>query len=142
MNFQNYVRTPFAIKALEVTEENFEDVAAFCGKSIEVTSKGDRYIFVNRRIIPTGSKIFVGWWITLMDDNVRCYPPRSFNSQFVPLEATTEFVVEPPVESAVDSSQKLGENAAASLEAAIEANQDIVKLLTTNSPIDLEADED
>lgn len=142
MNFQNYVRTPFAIKALEVTEENFEDVAAFCGKSIEVTSKGDRYIFVNRRIIPTGSKIFVGWWITLMDDNVRCYPPRSFNSQFVPLEGTTEFVIEPPSSEEESFSTLATERAAASIEAAIEANQDIMKILTTNSPIDLEADED
>lgn len=142
MIFQDYVRTPFAIKAIEVTEDNFEDVAAFCGKSIEVTSKGDRYIFVNRRIIPTGSKIFVGWWITLMDDNVRCYPPRSFNSQFVPLDGKTEFVVEPPSSEEDSFSTLETERAVASLEAAAEANRDIVDMLTTNSPIDLEVDED
>ena len=151
MEFKNYVRTPFTIKALEVTEDNFDEVAAFCGKSIETTANGDRYIFVNRRIIPTGSKIFVGWWITLMDDNVRCYPPRSFSSQFVPMNGKVEFTLEADDSEPVDVLPTPSiDRALSALDEVAKANRDIIDILendpsrglTTNSPIDLEVDED
>ena len=134
MEFKEYVRKPFTVKAVEVTEENFEEVAAFCGKSIQVTQKGDRFILVNRRIIPTGTKIFVGWWITVMDDNIRCYPPKSFDSQF----------------ALVAESGSSLDGAFAALDEAQRLNREIIDILegnpgsalTTNSPIDLEVDED
>jgi hypothetical protein len=137
MDFKDYVRKPFTIKAVEVTDENFEEVAAFCGKSIQVTQKGDRFILVNRRIIPTGTKIFVGWWITVMDDNIRCYPPRSFESQFTKATESGE------IGSSID-------NALSILDEVQKTNREIIdildgnpeQVLTTNSPIDLEVDED
>jgi hypothetical protein len=137
MDFKDYDRKPFTIKAAEVTDENFEEVAALCGKSIQVNQKGDRYILVNRRIIPNGFKIFVGWWITVMDDNIRCYPPRSFESQFV-------------VSGQSDTMTHI-DNALAILDDVQKTNREIIDLLddnietvlTTNSPLDLlEVDDD
>ena len=136
MDFKDYIRKPFTIKAVEVTEENFEEIAALCGKSIQLTEKGDRFILVNRRVIPNGTKIFVGWWITVMDDNIRCYPPRSFNNQFTPVSEQSE------------ASSHL-DNAFTALDEAQRLNREIIDILdashaplATNSVIDLEVDED
>jgi len=136
MEFKDYIRNPFTIKATEVTEDNFEEIAALCGKSIEHTQKGDRFILVNRRIIPNGTKIFLGWWITVMEDNIRCYPPRSFHAQFSP-------TAEHGITSHID-------NAFAALDQAQRLNREIIDILdnspasalTTNSPLDLEVDDD
>lgn len=138
MDFKDYARKPFTIKAAEVTDDNFEEVAALCGKSIQVNQKGDRFILVNRRIIPNGFKIFVGWWITIMDDNIRCYPPRSFESQFVVVDEDSDTLTHI-------------NNALAILDDVQKTNREIIDLLddnvetvlTTNSPLDLlEVDDD
>lgn len=124
MEFSNYIRKPFSIKALEVTEDNFEEVAALVGKDIQMTSKGDRYIVVNRRIIPNGFKIFLGWWVTVMDDNIRCYPPKSFNAQFEPIgDGVNAFDIEPQPDVNI-SSEPIFENLTAAFESAADLELD------------------
>ena len=134
MDFKDYIRKPFQIKAVEVTQENFEEIAAFCGKAIQTNQKGDRYILVNRRVIPNGFKIFVGWWVTVMDDNVRCYPPKSFDSQFAPITESGSSLDN--AFTALDEAQRLNREIIDILEGKPEST------LTTNSPVDLEVDED
>ena len=92
LTFTNFVRTPFRVKALEITEENIEQVAKLIG---EVRSKGkNKYIATDRRIIPNVPRAHIGWFLTEHADNYRCYHPDVFNSQFrqMPDGDTVSFV--------------------------------------------------
>lgn len=83
LNFKSFVRVPFSVEATEITEENIEDIARYVG---EVRTKdGEKYIALDRRIIPNVGKAFVGWWFTRLGENLRCYSPKIFNEQFAPM---------------------------------------------------------
>lgn len=76
-----YVRKPFAVKAVRITEENIEELAEQLG---EVKVKGrEKYISLDRRIVPNVGRAFVGWWVTRLGDNLRCYSNKVFRDQFV-----------------------------------------------------------
>lgn len=79
--FTDYVRKPFKIEAVQITDDNMDELCELVGK--EVQSKGNtRYIVLNKRIIPNGFRAYVGWWVTQMGDQLRCYPNRIFHDQF------------------------------------------------------------
>lgn len=80
MEFQIYNRNPFTVEAVMITRENIEEVAGLIG---EYRSKGDDcYISLNRRIVPHITRAYLGWWVTRVDNNFRCYSPKAFNEQF------------------------------------------------------------
>jgi hypothetical protein len=82
--FSEFIRTPFPVEALQITEENMEEVCKLIG--LEIKSKGNvRYILVDRRIVPLGTKAYVGSWVTRMGVKLRCYPNHIFTKQFVPM---------------------------------------------------------
>lgn len=86
LEFDRFVRTPFAVKATKITEENIEEVAKLVG---DVRTKNDeRYIALDRRIVPNVGRAFVGWWVTLLGDNLRCYSPKVFAEQFMEMPET------------------------------------------------------
>ena len=79
-DFETFVRTPFAVRATKITEENIEDIAQMVG---EVRSKnGEKFIALDRRVVPNVSRAFVGWWVTVLNGNIRCYAPKVFGEQF------------------------------------------------------------
>lgn len=81
MEFQQFIRRPFTVEAIEITAENIEEVAALVGK---LQMKGDTpFIVLDRRIVPSVNKAYVGWWMTRLGDNYRCYSPKVFTAQFV-----------------------------------------------------------
>jgi hypothetical protein len=83
MEFLKFVRKPFMIEAVQITEENMDELCKLIGH--EVRPKGDtRFIVVNKHIVPNGYRAYVGWWVTKMGDNLRCYPNRVFIDQFIP----------------------------------------------------------
>lgn len=81
IQFERFVRTPFVVEAVQITEENLEEIAAIIG---EVKEKdGVRYIALDRRVVPNVARAFVGWTFTRLDDNYRCYSPKVFSQQFI-----------------------------------------------------------
>ena len=90
MNFNDYTRIPFTLSAALVTDENLEEVCELLGTEINTDDAGNRYVVVNRRVVPTGYRVFPGWYITKMNDNLRCYSAKSFNNQFVLNEAPAD----------------------------------------------------
>ena len=84
--FNNYVRTPFAVEATIISEENIEDVAALVG-TVRVKN-GEKYIALDRRIVPNISRAYVGWFVTRLGDNYRCYSPKVFSEQFEEMNET------------------------------------------------------
>lgn len=78
--FDQYVRTPFSVEALIITEENIEEVAKLVGT---VRIKNDeKYIALDRRVVPNISRAYLGWYLTRLGDNLRCYSPKIFDEQF------------------------------------------------------------
>jgi hypothetical protein len=84
MDFVTFVRKPFTVEAIEVTEENIAEIAEMIG-SLHYKENGSPYIQVNRRLVPNLFRIYPGFWVTRMgdSDNIRCYSKRIFNNQFV-----------------------------------------------------------
>lgn len=82
-----FYRRPFVAEAIQITEENIEELNEKLDLGVvKVNAKGQKYIAFNARVVPLIRKGFVGWWITIFDDNYRCFAPRLFQEQFVPAE--------------------------------------------------------
>lgn len=81
MEFVEYIRKPFSVNAIEITEENMKEVAKLIGTVR--TKDGVTFIALDRRIIPNVTRAFVGWYLTCVDNNYRCYAPKLFRAQFV-----------------------------------------------------------
>lgn len=86
ITFQNYVRTPFLVEAAVITDENIEEVAALVG-NVRIKN-GERYIALDRRVVPNISRAFIGWYVTRLGDNFRCYSPKVFAEQFEQMNDT------------------------------------------------------
>lgn len=84
MEFTTYIRKPFSIDAVQITEDNMKDVAKLIGKIR--TRDGVRYIAVDPRVVPVVRHAYVGWYLTRFEDSYRCYTPKLFKSQFVLFE--------------------------------------------------------
>lgn len=90
MEFSKFVRRPFAVEAVEITKLNIEEIARLVGE-LRV-KEGVIYISLDRRIIPNVGQAYVGWWMTRMGDNYRCYSPKTFNHQFIDYEPSITFI--------------------------------------------------
>ncbi|MCA9367094.1 hypothetical protein KC887_02375 [Candidatus Kaiserbacteria bacterium] len=82
LNFESYERVPFTIEAVEITEYNLEEVAKSVG-DIQTDENGNRYIKVDRRLIPALTEVYPGYFMTKMDKKNRCYTPELFAKLFV-----------------------------------------------------------
>ncbi len=87
MDFDTFVRKPFVVQAVEITTDNIEEVAKYIG-DVREKEDGTRYILVDRRLVPNVFKVYPGFFMTKMGDNIRCYSKKIFKEQFV--EATSD----------------------------------------------------
>lgn len=93
MDFTTFVRKPFVVEAVEITEDNIEEIATYVG-TIMKKEDGSPYIQVDRRLIPNILTVYPGFWLTRMGGNTRCYSPRVFNEQFVEMDNYKKELVE------------------------------------------------
>jgi len=88
-----YVRKPFTVEGIQVSEENLEQVADWCGGHVRTqTTMSDgakRYVKVNVREPKTNrqTKAYVGDWILLSDGGYKVYTQSAFEKSFQPEEA-------------------------------------------------------
>ena len=87
MEFTTFVRKPFTVEAVEITNENIAELAEFIG-TLRERDNGQKFIQVDRRAVPNVFRVYPGFWMTKMGDNVRCYSKRIFKDQFT--ESTDE----------------------------------------------------
>lgn len=81
MDFTTFVRKPFTVEAVEVTDENIAEIAEFVG-TLREKGDGTQFIQVDRRLVPNIFRVYPGFWMTKMGDNIRCYSKRIFLEQF------------------------------------------------------------
>jgi hypothetical protein len=81
LEFSPFIRKPFVVEAVQVTEDNIQQIAKYVG-DIEEKTDGSPYIAVDRRIVPNIFRVYPGFWMTRMGDHIRCYSARVFAQQF------------------------------------------------------------
>lgn len=82
MEFTTFVRKPFVVEAIEITAENITEVAKYIG-DVREKEDGTQYILVDRRLVPNVFKVFPGFFMTKMGENIRCYSRKIFKEQFI-----------------------------------------------------------
>lgn len=92
MEYIKFIRRPFVVEAVQITKENIEELSKIVG---ELKYKGNTpYIALDRRLVPNVTRAYVGWWLTRLEDNVRCYSPKVFLEQFTQYNGESMFIVE------------------------------------------------
>jgi len=82
MEFTTFVRKPFEVLAVEITKDNIAEVAKLVG-DLKEKEDGTPFILVDKRLVPNVFRVFPGFWMTKMGDNIRCYSKKIFTDQFV-----------------------------------------------------------
>lgn len=84
-----YVRKPFTVDALQVTEENISEVAEWCQGTLEEASNKDKYIRVrvHRPLHDRQTKAFVGDWVLYTASGYKVYTPKAFEATFELLQS-------------------------------------------------------
>jgi len=89
MDYKDFIRKPFLVGAVEVTPENIAEIAPLVGILKEKTD-GTPFIQVNQRLVPNVFRVYPGFWVTKLDDTIRCYSKKAFFAQFT--EATDDLM--------------------------------------------------
>lgn len=94
---EKYIRKPFEVEAIEVTPENIQEVAAWCGGIIETDNEGPRtgdqeyiQVSVKKPLSPRQTRAYHGDWVLLATTNdpqggpagFKVYTPRAFVNSF------------------------------------------------------------
>lgn len=87
MEFTTFVRKPFVVEAIEITTENIDEAAKYIG-DVREREDGTKYILVDRRLVPNVEKVYPGFFMTKMGENIRCYSRKIFKEQFVEKDET------------------------------------------------------
>lgn len=78
-----HIREPFAIEAIQVTNDNMAELAKVFGR-LMVEEDRTPYIAVSRKYARRGWKLHLGGYVTRMDEKIRFYSEKVFRDQFVP----------------------------------------------------------
>jgi hypothetical protein len=89
MDFKDYIRKPFVVEAVEITRDNIEECAEIIGE-LCFKDDGSPYIQVDQELVPNVFRVFPGYWMTKMGDNVRCYSKKVFKDQFIEQDQSTK----------------------------------------------------
>lgn len=87
--FAPFVRKPFSVEAVQVTEKNMKEVAKLLGR-VQKEPNGNRYIQVHKGKVPNVTKVYVGYWVTRLTDNgvnLRVYSGKTFTREFAAVDA-------------------------------------------------------
>ena len=87
-----YIRKPFEVEAVEVTEENIEAVKEWCQGNLQTEENGKRFIKVRvaRALNERQTKAYPGDWVLYAGTGFKVYTPKAFLKTFVPKDGETE----------------------------------------------------
>lgn len=89
-----FIRKPFTVEAERITVENIERIAEEVGELATKPDTGQQYIKLDPQKVPAIKNAYLGFWVTRMGRNTRCYSNKSFQSQFVPIDDHAESWIE------------------------------------------------
>lgn len=82
MELTEFVRKPFVVEAVEITEDNIAEIAPLVG-TLKQKEDGSSYIVVNQHKVPNVTVVRPGSFMTKMGKQIRCYSKNAFNKQFI-----------------------------------------------------------
>lgn len=90
LNIQQYQRKPFPVEAVQVTLDNMQEVAEWCGGEIVLDKQGSRLvnfikIEVQHAISERQKKAFLEDWVLKTNSGFKCYSSRAFPKNFDPV---------------------------------------------------------
>jgi hypothetical protein len=89
MQTAKFVRRPFEVEAVQVTDENLVEVAKWCGGTIrKVDFTNKRYIKVKvfRPLNEKQTQAFPGDWLVFANTGYKVYADKAFHSVFQPAD--------------------------------------------------------
>lgn len=92
LEISRWTRKPFDVEAVQVTKENYDEVAKWCQGTV-VTGEGEGdYIKVRvlRVINERQTRAYVGDWVLYAGTGYKVYTDKAFRKSFVPFAANAE----------------------------------------------------
>lgn len=94
INTQKFVRKPFFVEAVQVTKENFSELAEWCQGKIETDREsGGSKKYIKVRVTypkhPKQTRAYVGDWILYTDSGYKVYTNHAFEKSFDRVEPVT-----------------------------------------------------
>lgn len=93
MDYKEFIRKPFVVEAIEITEENINELASLVGE-IDYTNNGRPFIRVDKSLVPNISRVYPGYFLTKYRDKVHCWSPAVFEEQFAEVDENIKSWVE------------------------------------------------
>lgn len=93
MKIEKFARKPFVVEAVQVTEENMAEVAAWCGGEVRTADKkANAYIKlgVYHAINKRQTQAFVGDWVLKMGKGFKIYLEKAMSKTFTPVPENAE----------------------------------------------------
>lgn len=100
MQLEKYVRKPFEIEAVQVTEENFEEVASWCKGELQTTDDSAPEVdrsncFIKVKVFkPMGDRqtqAYAGDWVLFFNGGFKVYLDASFQRSFEKVDGDNSF---------------------------------------------------
>ena len=80
---EQFIRNPFTIEAVRVTEDNFDEVRLWCNGTKHAEPKGEYIeVAVRNPLTPRQKKAFVGDWVLSSKSGFKVYTDSAFRSNF------------------------------------------------------------
>lgn len=80
-----YVRKPFNVEAVQLSEENFDLVLAWTRGAVETTDGGERFIRVRTQnpLDERQKRAYVGDWVLKANGGFKIFPHKNFKRNFM-----------------------------------------------------------
>lgn len=84
-----YVRRPFEVTAVQVTDNNLAEVADWCEGEVRETAEGTKFVKVKvyRPMNSRQTRAFIGDWVLYSGRAYKVYTVKAFEQSFMPKEA-------------------------------------------------------
>lgn len=88
MQTRKFTRKPFEVEAVQVTEDNYEEVAKWCQGEVVINEKEGDHIKVRvlRVLNDRQTKAFIGDWVLYAGTGYKVYTANAFKNSFDPLD--------------------------------------------------------
>lgn len=91
MQTAKFTRKPFEVDAVQVTDDNIDEVAKWCqGEVKEEDNRPYIKVRVLRVIDERQTKAFVGDWVLYAGTGYKVYTPKAFQKSFIPVGQPAE----------------------------------------------------
>ena len=144
---EKFARKPFYVDTVQVTEENINDVAAWCEGEVRTFADGNKYVkvHVHRPLNDRQTMASIGDWVLFAGSGFKVYTTKAFFASFEPIcvecDSTTKLLTDIFSEPVFGSQQDIfveplaDEKNSTPILVQLTSGQDLQELLTVTAPV-------